>query len=204
MEVPKFTPLEELPPRIGKVGSLMNGTVSYRKRKKSAIEHSLSHYKLKTPENQLKSVTKTRSCQLCLQTGHHQYRCTGFKDKYGVFPLAKNDVNSRGMVGNSLRDVYGSTIFDRPVTDTRIVMSDFPTKSFAIVIHKRYRITNDSLLQIQPDNICIECTLIRVGCIEHELYIKKLWTPNSVTKYILKSKKNIVGSQLQMMMTTDM
>ena len=54
----------------------------------------------------------------------------------------------------------------------RNIMTDFPGKRLAIVIHKRYRINNDNSLQLHPDNICIECTLIRVGCIEHELFIK--------------------------------
>ena len=51
-------------------------------------------------------------------------------------------------------------------------MTDFPGKRFEIVIHKRFRINYDKYLQQHPDKICIECTLIRVGCIEHELFIK--------------------------------
>ena len=112
-------------------------------------------------------------------------------------PLARNDVNARSHLAKSLNLMYGPLIYRRESTDTRPIIKDqMPRERLALVIHKRFYITNAVNLLNNPANLCVEVTLVREGMVEHDLYAKVLFTTDSVMKMIWRSKANIVGSQL--------
>ena len=69
-----------------------------------------------------------------------------------------------------------------------------------LLIHKIYHIHYYISLVRHTDHTCIERTLVREGCIEHDLYRRILFSPKVVMRYIRKSKLNIIGSQLHQML----
>ena len=151
---------------------------------------------MRNPENRGEPIKKNNTCPLCLQTSNHQFICKAFENNYHIKHLPKNDDEVRAILAKSLPVLYGSFIFNRKIDDTRQIFKDFPTVKISIVIHKRYYINHDITLVRHTDNICIECTLVRAGCIEHDLYRRVFFSPEAVMKYIWKSKSNIIGSQL--------
>ena len=93
--------------------------------------------------------------------------------------MPKNDGEGREMLAKSLPLLYRSLIFNRKIDDTRQIVKEFPKVKMDIVIHKRYYINHNITLVRHIDNTCIECTLVRVGCIEHDLYRRLFFSRGS-------------------------
>ena len=138
-----------------------------------------------------------KSCSLCKRTGHHnQYECYEFKRVYGVTPVAKSDSTARDNIVKSLLQVNKHPIYNRNDDDERIVMKELPKRMAALVIHRKYKVDDNNMSQTYQDNICIECSVVKEGLIPHDLNTRQLCEPTAVSRYIMKSKSNIVGSQL--------
>ena len=138
-----------------------------------------------------------KSCSICKRAGHNnQYECYEFKRVYGVTPLPKSDSIARDNIVKRVLQDNKHPIYNRNVDDERILMKELPKKMAALVIHRKYKVDDNNMSQIYQDNICVECSVVKNGLIPYDLYTRQLFEPTAVIRYIMKSKSNIVGSQL--------
>ena len=129
--------------------------------------------------------------------GHNnKFECSEFKFKYGVAPLKNNDNKARDNLAKSLNQIDSYDIYKRAADDKRPILDSIPMSGVsAIVIHKRYQIDEMNMSSSYRNNTCIECTIIKPGLIEHDLYTKKLFLHSPVMRHIYKSTTNIIGTQ---------
>ena len=104
------------------------------------------------PETSSTLNKNPKCCPLCKIRGHHRFVCLTFILKYNCTPLARNDVNARSHLAKSLNLMYGSLIYRRESTDRRVIIKDqMPRERLALVIHKRFYITNAVKLLNNPE-----------------------------------------------------
>ena len=111
--------------------------------------------------------------------------------------MKKNDRKARDNLAGSLTEIDTFVIFRRNKDDERPIIESIPATGVAArVIHKRYMIDESNTSLTYKNNICIECTLIKPGLVEHDLYTKALFSPSPVMSHIFRSTSNIFVSQL--------
>ena len=140
---------------------------------------------------------KKKHCGLCGDTGHHQYNCRRLKADFGGVPLPNKNRTVRDTLAKNLVcsvSLPGFPIFTRQIDDERIVITEFPTKIKALIIHRRCIInpylTGDYLLGTNhANNICIECTIVKD---KYEICKRQLFEPSVVVRHILESLTNVL------------
>jgi hypothetical protein len=140
----------------------------------------------------------TRSCTICRQKGHGQGRCPRIT-MYGVSALEKGNEEVRQTLSQGLSSITRFALHNRQDDDSRRVLTELPalTEIKALVIHSRFLITSNLVNQFTPENICLECTILHGEGTEHPGYTQQLFKIACIAAYIIRSKSNIIVSQLE-------
>jgi len=140
--------------------------------------------------------TKTRTCELCRQKGHGQFKCPSAL-QYGASTLAKNDLDVRQILATNMSQRFGFKTLIRMEDDDRQVMKSMPCiKIPALIIHKRYLIDNNLVDTNVPENLCVECTFLQVGGEENKLFTKTLFKVRDVATYLTRGRSQVIVSLL--------
>ena len=138
---------------------------------------------------------RTRACTLCRQKKHGKFKCPKLL-AYGNVPIPKNDVSARQTFAMNLSQKSMFVAHKKPRTDRRQVLKSMPVKIAALIIHKRFLIKSNLADPMVPDNYCLECTVLKDGGLEDEMYIKVLLSIKDVATFVTRSKVNVIVSLL--------
>ena len=82
--------------------------------------------------------------------------------------------------------------------DNRIIFYELPEKVTAIVIHKKWRKLNQTIISpLYQDNICVECTLLGKKRVVVINYGKALFTIGCVDLYVGRSANNLIVNNIE-------
>ena len=125
-----------------------------------------------------------------------QFKCNLLR-LYGADPLKYKDQQQRVDLAAKITDVNGFVTLMRDEDDERTVMKSFPKARLpAVILHKKYLINNNLVFNLSPDNLCIECTFLKVGGEEDINFTKALFHAKDVARYVQKTLTNVVVSLL--------
>ena len=83
----------------------------------------------------------------------------------------------------------------RPDGDTRVLLPSMPKKVRALQIHNKYYVCFDeSNINKDITNVCVECTIINQGGLKNTEYTKVLFKPVHVNGFIIRSQSSLVCS----------
>jgi len=118
---------------------------------------------------------------------------------YGVSALEKGNEEVRQTLSQGLSSITRFALHNRQDDDSRRVLTELPalTEIKALVIHSRFLITSNLVNQFTPENICLECTILHGEGTEHPGYTQQLFKIACIAAYIIRSKSNIIVSQLE-------
>ena len=105
-----------------------------------------------------------KHCGLCGDTGHHKYMCKRLFNDFGDYPLPNKRQELRDNLSLSIMSnisLPGTHIYKRTIDDTRFVKNEFPKRVRALVIHQKLVINPYLMGTCTPENLCIECTLVK-------------------------------------------
>jgi hypothetical protein len=151
----------------------------------------------------MNSVTKIfkKLCKLCQIAGHRGYaRCPKVKkysDPFGTAPFPPNCNVSRGALCQKLVKDNGFVTSVLSDNDKRLVLKSMPSKMKALIIHQRY------IRKCLEDkghgsrSIIMQVTFLGEGGDPHPHYDCVLFELNVITKWIHRSKNNIIVNQLE-------
>ena len=114
---------------------------------------------------------------------------------YRVTILPKDNLQARINFCNKLIVPEELNPDKRSVEDVRMVYVSFPKRVKAVVVHKKYIVSNTVMNVMDVNNICIEVTLLTNGGMELENYVRVLVAPGSVYKWCTSSKNSLVAHQ---------
>ena len=140
--------------------------------------------------------TKNRTCELCRQKGHDQFKCPSAL-KYGANPLAEFGLDARQILVTSMSQKYGFKTLIRVQFDDRKMTKSMPCiKIPALIIHKRYLTKNNLIEPNVPENIYVECTFLQVGGEENKQFTKILFKVRDDATYLTRGRTQVIVSLL--------
>ena len=181
------------------------------KRKMSALEYRTTQYSLS--QNTVESIgsnhsdlnhlrtprVRTRRCVLCSGKGHGQYKCVKLL-AYGCLPLEKGNETIRQQLSQDLSQNETFLTMKRTSDDNRTILKSLPRGNMAaLILHRRLLINENLVDPVQPNNYCVECTILVDGGEEDPRYRLVLFRIGDVSAYVTKSKTNLVVSLLDKM-----
>jgi len=181
------------------------------KRKMSALEYRTTQYSLS--QNTVESIgsnhsdlnhlraprVRTRRCVLCSGKGHGQYKCVKLL-AYGCLPLEKGNETIRQQLSQDLSQNETFLTMKRTSDDNRTILKSLPRGNMAaLILHRRLLINENLVDPVQPNNYCVECTILVDGGEEDSRYRLVLFKIGDVSAYVTKSKTNLVVSLLDKM-----
>ena len=143
--------------------------------------------------------SRIHRCNVCGDKGHNQYKCTKLENDYGSFPLGNKDkVAKDTLIMNivSSQSLPGYPIFQRRIDDIRNIITEFPKKVAAVVLHRRYFVNAFITGHDKTNNVCVECTVIKCDYVVGE---KCLYEPMVIVTHILKCQTNVIVNVLSSM-----
>ena len=173
--------------RIGK------GYKSFRERNLSVFQKSNTNQDELHLKPQRKKP-KHNTCGLCDMPQCAKWTCQKLK-AYRVTILPKDNLQARINFCNKLIVPEELNPDKRSVEDVRIVYVSFPKRVKAVVVHKKYIVSNTVMNVMDVNNICIEVTLLTNGGKEMENYAHVLISPGSVYKWCTSSKNSLIAHQ---------
>ena len=184
------------------LSSTVSTTNSLRigKRYKSFRERNISVFqKSNTNHDELhlkpqRKKPKHNTCGLCDMPQCAKWTCQKLK-AYRVTILPKDNLQARINFCNKLIVPEELNPDKRSVEDVRMVYVSFPKRVKAVVVHKKYIVSNTVMNVMDVNNICIEVTLLTNGGMELENYVRVLVAPGSVYKWCTSSKNSLVAHQ---------
>ena len=139
--------------------------------------------------------SRKRSCGFCHKGGHIQKTCPSLLC-YAKPPLPQNDRTIREVLIQDMAHPDKYTTHIRLPNDTRNIVKSFPVGAEGVVVHRRYMATQNIVQRNSPENLCLECTVLKGGG-ENELFTRVLFKVPAVNAYINRSKTNIVICELE-------
>jgi hypothetical protein len=140
--------------------------------------------------------TSTRTCGLCRKSGHFQKNYPSLLC-YKKAPLVLKDKTIRDVLCRDLNNSGKYTTHIRDAGDHRNVVRNFPTGVVGVVIHRRLLISTNLVQPNCAENFCLECTVLKQGGGECEVFTKALFNVPSVGAFITKSKSNIIICEVE-------
>jgi hypothetical protein len=138
--------------------------------------------------------SKKRNCSYCRKSGHHINTCPSLL-MYSKPPLPMNDRIVREVLAQDMLHPDKYTTFLRDAGDNRNIVRSFPVGVQGVVIHRRLLITSNVVQVNSIENMCLECTVLKDGCVS-ELFTKVLFRVPAVNAYVNRGKTNIVICEL--------
>eukprot|EP00978_Attheya_sp_CCMP212_P023611 scaffold72682_cov71-Attheya_sp.AAC.3 len=148
-------------------------------------------------------VTKVfkKPCKLCQEPGHRGYaRCPKvmkYSQPYGTSPFPPNCASSRGELCQKLGKDNGFVSSYLDVNDGRVILKSMPQKMKALILHKRLIRKGVEDKGLGSRSIIMQVTFLAEGGDPHVQYDGVLFELNVITKWIHRSKNNIIVSQLE-------
>ena len=138
---------------------------------------------------------RTRVCVLCHRKGcGGQFKCNLLRE-YGSEPLKGKDKEARLDLATKILDVNAGIVLKRDEQARRPIMKNFPKRKLpAVILHKKFITQNNVVKNLSSDNVCIECTFLKVGGEEDIEFTKVLFHAKDVARYVQKTMSNVVVS----------
>ena len=139
-------------------------------------------------------------CFLCGQPGHGRWGCTVLKRfaKNTANILPKNNLRSREKVCLMLITNTAEDIEPIRDNDNRIIFHELPKKVLTMVIHKKWRKLQETIISpLHQNNICVECTLLGKKGVVIINYSKALFTVGCINLYVGRSANNLIVNNIE-------
>jgi hypothetical protein len=166
------------------------------KRKKGTLPSQFRESAIKDNEVLPAARTRERKCGLCKQGKHNgQFKCPSIL-KFGE-PLSKNN---RAIRNNLVQEILlpGTFVTYHREDPEMGIHQTLPTRNKkqdmqALIIHRRFFLDSNAV----GSGFCVEITILHDLGREHPDYSRVLFDVSVVNAWIVKSKDNLVVSQLE-------
>ena len=174
---------------------------SCMKRKKSAREHQTRKVQRKGHSiSQLSQedgddekflpavVPKTRSCWLCRKAGHGREKCPELITRYGL-PIPTGNRDIRNELVKCLESTTIFTCRDVQLEENHDVIPKLPMHVGAIVLHEKCK-------NVDTNNFIVQYIVILKSAVLKKEYDIQYFSLETITKWIPKSKDNLIVNSL--------